>query len=132
VLKERSPRICADAINTYIHSMGKNLKQREETPNINTTANKDIIQRLNFLYQASVYLQSLDVGLPRETPALNESAHKRKYPRTKRKTRKRTTGDLSREYIQCMRQVAQKTTVKMCVKYSTSRMKFERPTVIRH
>jgi ribonuclease P protein subunit RPR2 len=93
--------------------MGKNLKQKEET-NINSAAaNKDIIQRLNFLYQASVYLQSLDVGRPDGgTPG----ADNRKKPRSKRKSQKRTTGDLSREYIQCMRQVAQKTTVKMCVK----------------
>jgi len=33
-------------------------KQKEETPNVNATANRDIVQRLNFLYQASSYLQS--------------------------------------------------------------------------
>ena len=38
--------------------MGK--RQKEDSPNINAVANKDIIQRLDFLYQASVYLQSLE------------------------------------------------------------------------
>ena len=95
-------------------------KKQSETPNINNAANKDIIQRLNFLYQASVYLQSLDVdqsrnlhGLAEETG--NEVCADKKYRRkTKRTKRRKTTSDLSRDYIHCMRQVAQKTTVKMC------------------
>jgi ribonuclease P protein subunit RPR2 len=101
--------------------MGK--KQKEDIPNLNAAANKDILQRLNFLYQASVYLQSLD-GVDQSISGSiirnKEAAHiappipkmrKRKETRMKRKR----MGDLAREYVHCMREVAQKTTVKMCV-----------------
>jgi len=85
--------------------MGK--KQKEETPNINATPNRDIIQRLNFLYQASVYLQSISPS---------SSGSKAKHTQDLKKhisRRKRTTGDLARSYAQCMRVVGQKTTVKI-------------------
>ena len=98
--------------------MGK--KQKEETPNINATPNRDIIQRLNFLYQASVYLQSLEPstsiaisnhssssGNPRSKSTQKASGKKKKH------RRKYTAGDLARNYVQCMRIVGQKTTVKM-------------------
>lgn len=75
-------------------------RQKEDTPNINATPNCDIIQRLNFLCQASVYLQSL------EPPSRSRSKGKGQ--------RKGTTRDLARSYVQCMRAVGQKTTVKMC------------------
>ncbi|EJD03012.1 Rpr2-domain-containing protein [Fomitiporia mediterranea MF3/22] len=39
--------------------MGK--KNKDDTPNINSVPNRDIIQRLNFLYQASSYLNGLGV-----------------------------------------------------------------------
>src|SRR6266581_3589612 len=37
--------------------MGK--KNKSEVPNPNNVVNRDILQRLNFLYQASVYLESI-------------------------------------------------------------------------
>lgn len=90
-------------------------KQKDETPNINATPNRDIIQRLNFLYQASVYLQSLElpVSIP-VSPKMSDSKHTQDVDGKKKKhKRKQTTGDLARTYIQCMRVVGQKTTVKM-------------------
>ncbi|PBK74610.1 Rpr2-domain-containing protein [Armillaria solidipes] len=69
-------------------------KSKDETPNANSVPNKDIIQRLNFLYQASVYLN----GVPSQSP-----------PRRKRVT----TSDLSRSYVSSMKIVGQKTVVKM-------------------
>jgi len=86
------------------HPMAK--KEKEETPNVNATQNRDIAQRLNFLYQASVYLQSI---APSTTSGLrsNKGKHERRIGK------KQTTGDLARSYIQCMRVVGQKTTVKM-------------------
>ena len=58
---------------TTISTMGK--KQKEETPNVNTTPNRDIIQRLNFLYQASVYLQSLEPSTVSIPPIISKSNH---------------------------------------------------------
>ena len=116
--------------------MGK--KQKEETPNINATPNRDIIQRLNFLYQASAYLQSIDSEPSASIPISNHPSSSRSISKSKAKEietadtskhtttqeaggkkkkkkhkRKQTTGDLARNYVQCMRIVGQKTTVKM-------------------
>ena len=109
---------------TTISTMGK--KQKEETPNINATPNRDIIQRLNFLYQASVYLQSLEPsassnhpsssgkGKAKEIQITDTSNHTRKAGgRKKKHKRKQTIGDIARNYVQCMCIVGQKTTVKM-------------------
>jgi ribonuclease P protein subunit RPR2 len=112
-------------------------KEKEETPNVNATQNRDISQRLNFLYQASVYLQSI---APSTTSGLRSNKGKKREegrdanstmmvvdevssnklsgrPTVKKHGRrigkKQTTGDLARSYIQCMRVVGQKTTVKM-------------------
>ncbi|KAG7443158.1 Rpr2-domain-containing protein [Guyanagaster necrorhizus] len=75
--------------------MAKKLKV--EVANPNNVPNKDIIQRLNFLYQASVYLN----GVTSQAP-----------PRRKKQKRV-TTCDLSRNYVSSMKTVGQKTTVKM-------------------
>jgi len=112
-------------------------KEKEETPNVNATQNRDIAQRLNFLYQASVYLQSIapsttsglrsNKGKQREeghdgNPSMmdvdvvssnNESGRPMVKKHGRRIGKKQTTGDLARSYIQCMRVVGQKTTVKM-------------------
>jgi len=111
--------------------MGK--KQKDEIPNVNATPNRDIIQRLNFLYQASVYLQSLEPPIPiipdteyvpsssgsknkgkGKESQVTEYTHGKKKHTSRRNMRKiQTTGDLARSYVQCMRLVEQKTTVKM-------------------
>ncbi|KAF5328787.1 hypothetical protein D9619_011661 [Psilocybe cf. subviscida] len=104
-------------------------KQKEEIPNVNATANRDIVQRLNFLYQASVYLQSI---APPSAETIAERNEARKLDnnigegsstaqRTTQRVRKRvkqrnvakkSTADLARSYVQCMHVVGQKTTVK--------------------
>ncbi|KAK0222063.1 RNAse P Rpr2/Rpp21/SNM1 subunit domain-containing protein, partial [Armillaria fumosa] len=66
---------------------------KDETPNVNSVPNKDIIQRLKFLYQASVYLNGVTSQSPRR--------------------RRVTTSDLSRSYVSSMKVVGQKTVVKM-------------------
>lgn len=107
--------------------MGKKNKEKDvdQVPNPNNVSNRDIIQRLNFLYQASVYLNS--VGVPRpSTPAAPgdadtekmgcvESGKQEKHKRKKRRKEVVNTSDLSRIYIRTMKIVGQKTTVKMCV-----------------
>ncbi|KAK0485338.1 Rpr2-domain-containing protein [Armillaria luteobubalina] len=69
-------------------------KAKDGTPNANSVPNKDIIQRLNFLYQASVYLN----GVTSQSP---------------RRRKRVTTGDLSRSYVTSMKVVGRKTVVKM-------------------
>lgn len=87
-------------------------KGKDEVPNPNSVANRDIIQRLNFLYQASVYLHTI----PGPAPSTSTAAPEKNAPRTKQKrktTKKVTSGDLAKAYIACMKTVGQKTTVKM-------------------
>ncbi|KAH9484865.1 Ribonuclease P protein component 4 [Psilocybe cubensis] len=111
-------------------------KQKDETTNVNATANRDIVQRLNFLYQASIYLQSVapgpsNKGKAREdgrsvdamnvdeppqvnTESTSQTARKASQKARKRKVgAKKTTADLARSYVKCMRVVGQKTTVKI-------------------
>ncbi|KDR67589.1 hypothetical protein GALMADRAFT_216431 [Galerina marginata CBS 339.88] len=111
-------------------------KQKEETPNVNATANRDIVQRLNFLYQASIYLQSVVPPTPAEKPSykgkerqidekdedemhiiadqpVSTSKLKISTSRKRRRVDTKNTGDLARSYVQSMRIVGQKTTVKM-------------------
>jgi ribonuclease P protein subunit RPR2 len=100
--------------------MGK--KQKEETPNINlnSTPNRDIIQRLNFLYQASAYLQSLESSNQKIQISDHHAGGKKKKHR-----RKQTAGDLARNYVQYMRIVGQKTTVKMYVNLKKTLFEFQ-------
>ena len=109
--------------------MGKNKdKNKEGAPNPASVANRDILQRLNFLYQASVLLNGLvpseaipngdgsqslmppndrDAGTEQENPS---------HPQTSKKKRKRRVvrvGELSRSYVETMKSVGQKTNVKL-------------------
>ncbi|KAJ7072026.1 RNAse P Rpr2/Rpp21/SNM1 subunit domain-containing protein [Mycena amicta] len=78
--------------------MGK--KNKDDNPN--NVPNKDILQRLNFMYQASVYLGTV-FPVPTPPPATK---------RTKR-NRKMNVHDLSKAYISSMKSVANKTMVKI-------------------
>ncbi|KAJ3514097.1 hypothetical protein NLJ89_g2576 [Agrocybe chaxingu] len=114
-------------------------RQKEETANLNATPNRDIIQRLNFLYQASVYLQSIPaaeedrsckgkeredtvsesggmsmtIGQGSTRTTAQSTKTKRKPKKARRPVNRQTPGDLARSYIRCMRVVGQKTTVKI-------------------
>ena len=113
-------------------------KPKDDVPNVNATSNRDIIQRLNFLYQASVYLQSIEPlstegkqlpdleqskQLGDDLLSVNDKDHSKasvgkqtalkSSTKTRRSTHKLRCGDLARSYVQCMRIVGQKTTVKM-------------------
>ncbi|KAH8992756.1 Rpr2-domain-containing protein [Lactarius hatsudake] len=112
--------------------MGK--KNKDETPNPNGVVNRDILQRLNFLYQASTYLESIscnsDVrpkvdsatdtteGVPtgasgsaRSTAGLAKAQLGRKERRRKRRVI--LAADIGQGYVRAMRLIGQKTTVKM-------------------
>ena len=120
--------------------MGK--KNKSEVPNQNNVVNRDILQRLNFLYQASVYLESISrqsggsvrtgTGTSGSTPgppagptatAVENAdpapttppskAQRRKGDRVQRKGRIIQAADIGQGYVRAMRLIAQKTTVKM-------------------
>lgn len=89
--------------------------KKDEVPNPNSVANRDILQRMSFLYQASNYLNSISSSASLEptskeqTPPLPDSAKKA------RKRKSTSTSDLSRSYIGAMKAIGQKTVVKMYV-----------------
>ncbi|KAL4074224.1 RNAse P Rpr2/Rpp21/SNM1 subunit domain-containing protein [Scleroderma yunnanense] len=78
--------------------MGKN-KNKDQVPNPNNVANRDIIQRLNFLYQASVLLNTIPSS---RSQSLQRNRNKHVTP-----------SELSRSYIDTMKTVGQKTNVKI-------------------
>ena len=116
--------------------MGK--KNKGAFPNPSNIANRDILQRLNFLYQASVYLESIsrkcgesvdtgagpsesDLGPPMSaaaaypsTPALSKAA-RRKRDGEHCKGRVIRAADIGQGYVRAMRLIGQKTTTKMSV-----------------
>ena len=120
--------------------MGK--KNKTESPNPSNIVNRDILQRLNFLYQASVYLESVsrrcsesvdtgagpsgsDLGPPMgatavgeagpSTAALSKTARRKKRDREQRKGRVIRAADIGQGYVRAMRLIGQKATVKMSV-----------------
>ncbi|KAI8994007.1 RNAse P Rpr2/Rpp21/SNM1 subunit domain-containing protein [Trametes punicea] len=98
--------------------MGKRNKEQDPAENLNGVANRDIIQRINFLYQASTYLNSISQALPpgAEDVVTLPQTVKRKDTLKKRKPQIRhpkNTAELSRSYIGTMRIIGQKTMVRM-------------------
>ena len=88
-------------------------KNKDDIPNPNSVGNRDIIQRLNFLYQASVLLNGMiadpSSGVPYGTCEVNDAYN----PAKTRAKRVVSTSDLSRSYVDTMKVVGQKTNVKM-------------------
>ncbi|KAG1735133.1 RNAse P Rpr2/Rpp21/SNM1 subunit domain-containing protein [Suillus paluster] len=90
--------------------MGK--KNKDDIPNPNSVANRDIIQRLNFLYQASVLLNGM-IASPSQVPSSPCEANDAQNRPNNRKRRVVSTSDLSRSYVDTMKVVGQKTNVKI-------------------
>ncbi|GAW10640.1 Rpr2-domain-containing protein [Lentinula edodes] len=96
--------------------MGK--KPKNDIPNPSSISNRDVIQRLNFLYQASVYLNNIHSSSP-STPVssssqpVNESTSKKNEGKKSKKKRIVQLNDLSRSYIETMKSVGTKTTVQV-------------------
>ena len=103
-------------------------KGKEPAPNPNSVPNKDIIQRLNFLYQASSYLSRLDnvndtreldwSSKPIEAPvggAATSAAPTKEHAKVRKRKPKRkgTARDLSRSYVKSMKIIGQKTNTRM-------------------
>jgi len=110
--------------------MGK--KDKDETPNPTSVTNRDILQRLNFLYQASALLNGLSPpgSIPDDDdPSMSSRTENDKRTGTEegdppsrptksqRKRRRRVVGfeELSRSYVEMMKSVGRKTNVRMCV-----------------
>ena len=106
-------------------------KFKEQMPNPNSVPNRDIIQRLNFLYQAGTYLCQLapekqhptvplevtgtdhNVGSGSGLPTNVRDEGVQSTRTYKPKKRKVNTGDLARSYVKTMRAIGQKTNVRM-------------------
>ena len=88
-------------------------------PNPHSVPNRDIMQRLNFLYQASTWLSSLPATKGDVTPTAQPVAQPvtPSNPKGKKKQRDRvppvTPARLSRAYISSMKAIGQKTVVKL-------------------
>ncbi|KAI0305623.1 Rpr2-domain-containing protein [Multifurca ochricompacta] len=112
--------------------MGK--KNKDEAPNPSSVLNRDILQRLNFLYQASVYLESISRQCDDESIKPSGSSTMKKAgsptqfssalstlgtPKTRKRHREQHRGrvvqaaDIGHGYVRAMRLIGKKTTVKM-------------------
>ncbi|KAJ8095031.1 hypothetical protein PM082_010249 [Marasmius tenuissimus] len=90
-------------------------KDKNEAPNPNAVANRDIIHRLNFLYQASVYLNGMDISEPPTSSQATDGEQDVKRKSRKRKCRRVGVKDLAKSYIDTMKVVGTKTTVRMFI-----------------
>ncbi|PIL35962.1 hypothetical protein GSI_01622 [Ganoderma sinense ZZ0214-1] len=88
--------------------MGKKNKDQDPAASLSSVQNRDIIQRLNFLYQASTYVNSI-------APPLDGSISPRRGPKKKKNTIRhpKDSAELSRCYVGTMRIIGQKTMVRM-------------------
>ncbi|KAG2079120.1 Rpr2-domain-containing protein [Suillus decipiens] len=91
--------------------MGK--QNKNDIPNPSRVGNRDIIQRLNFLYQASVLLNGMTAGPSSQVPFDTCESNDTQNPPKKRQKRVVSTADLSRSYVDTMKVVGQKTNVKI-------------------
>jgi ribonuclease P protein subunit RPR2 len=115
--------------------MGKKTRQ-EDVPNPGSVANRDVLQRMNFLYQASAYLQSVSTASTSSSVSTISSVSKSRVPGALQKGNKKSglnakgrkaerhaarlkrvigVEDLARSYVRTMKQIGLKATVKMCV-----------------
>lgn len=92
-------------------------KGKSDVPNPSSIQNRDILQRLNFLYQASTYMGTI---LPAVAPAsgasveINNRDHSTRIAKKASRNRARnSTQDLSRIYMRDAKVVAQKTMMRM-------------------
>ncbi|KDQ21716.1 hypothetical protein BOTBODRAFT_168937 [Botryobasidium botryosum FD-172 SS1] len=96
--------------------MGKGRKGgSEQVPNPSGITNRDLLQRLNFLYQASVYLQQASTSSSLEQAQTDTRSSKRR--RRARSTESIGTSellsDLSKNYAGSMKAIGAKAIVKM-------------------
>lgn len=92
-------------------------KQKDDIPNPNSVANRDILQRLSYLYQASQLLGTSSVPpppVPGPIPAGLHGAERRLEARRRTRERHGTApADLARAYVRDMRAIGMKTNMRM-------------------
>ncbi|KAI0633229.1 RNAse P Rpr2/Rpp21/SNM1 subunit domain-containing protein [Trametes polyzona] len=96
--------------------MAKKNKDQEPVANVQSAVNRDIIQRINFLYQASTYLNSVSQASAAPSSSGHAPFQKSQTSKAKRKQNirhPRNAAELSRSYIGTLRTVGQKTMVRM-------------------
>ena len=93
--------------------MAKKDKNQGPVANLSSGVNRDIVQRINFLYQASTYLST--VSAPVASSSSNVPAQPSKPKSRKKNTIRhpKSTAELSRCYVGSMRIVGQKAMVRM-------------------
>ena len=92
--------------------MGKKDKNQEPVASLNAVTNRDIVQRINFLYQASTYLHSISQSTP---VGAVQPQRKGKGKKKNAIRHPKDAAELSRCYVGSMRIVGQKTMVRMWV-----------------
>ncbi|CCL98703.1 uncharacterized protein FIBRA_00707 [Fibroporia radiculosa] len=95
--------------------MAKKNKDQEPQANLNSVTNRDILQRLNFLYQASAYLHTIapsPSGKPSNDKVIELSKEQKRERRRKARHPAQTT-ELARAYVRSMKIISQKATVRM-------------------
>jgi len=85
-------------------------QQRAAPANPHNVPNRDIMQRLNFLYQASTYLSSLSAAKGSAAPTSSDPREREKQTN---KQPLATPAYLSRAYVSSMKTIGQKTVVKL-------------------
>ena len=92
-------------------------KSKDEFPNPHSVSNRDVLQRLNFLYQASALLGTVQVPPKKfQEPIPNDvTGRARKEEMRKRNKMRHSTAcaDLSRTYIKTMKAIGQKTNMRL-------------------
>lgn len=90
-------------------------KSKDFIPTVNNVSNRDIIQRLNFLYQASAYLTNISPVSP--PPRTIQASDSRKEKHSKRRLNRHpaSSSDLARDYVKSLKIIGQKTNVRMYV-----------------
>ena len=100
-------------------------KTQDDVPNPNSIQNRDIMQRLNFLYQASVLLGTSTQPVPQHESTADSTKAQTKSRQTQLKSRQKrkqemleqrnpsTAIDLSRTYVRSMKVIGRKTAVRM-------------------
>jgi ribonuclease P protein subunit RPR2 len=116
-------------------------KSQDDVPNPSSVQNRDIMQRLNYLYQASVLLGSTTaLDNSRSQPSRDWSCPSRRQIRERELPKKRhpsTMLDLSRTYVRSMKVIGTKTTVRMlgfsllCLLYRSKPSIYRDPSVKR-
>lgn len=95
-------------------------KDKDTVPGPGSVTNRDIMQRLNFLYQASQMLGALGLSHTGESQQKDARGKGKRVEKREKNRRRHPTNmlDLSRSYVQSMKTIGTKTNVRMYVPMS--------------